>query len=350
MAVEDYSAAEAAAAEALEVRMRLFGPDHADTAASLALLGVVHRETERFGTAESLLREALRIDRAAIGELQEATFEHVVDLAHVLRDARRYEQAVAVLRESLELARREAPQRGHPAVADRLNRLQHFLAWVPDSLEESESLLREMLDMRRRLSSDHSVDLAVARFKLGAVCLLQGKLPEAERLLRPALAAFRRTSYPSDQYLAGATLLLGLVLREQARLEQAEPLLRESARLYRSTRGEHSWTVGLALWDLACVRRTLGDNREADQLEEEAREIFRESPPWTTLQTALRIERIARHSEAAGAFASAAAAWEWVARMRGEICPGHPSDLAARQALAACNGMLNAVPLERQTP
>ena len=81
----DYAAAGRSLEQALGMRRKLLGPEHADVAVTLVELGRVYQDQGFNQRAEPLHREALAIRRKVLGDEHRETAVSLSDLASVLR-------------------------------------------------------------------------------------------------------------------------------------------------------------------------------------------------------------------------------------------------------------------------
>ena len=171
----------------------------------------------------------------------------------------------------VEMARTD---RGTTALTARLMSRCGEVLHAVGQLHDAEPLLRESLDMRRRLhgSRDHS-DVALGLNNLALVLQARGDLAGAEPLVRESLDMDRRLHGSCDHSDVAVDLNnLAQVLQARGDLAGAEPLARESLDMQRRLHGsrDHS-DVALGLNNLARVLQNRGDLAGAEPL-------LRESP------------------------------------------------------------------------
>jgi tetratricopeptide (TPR) repeat protein len=151
-----YDVAEPFARDALRMRRTALGPEHADVAVSLNVLGWLMRERGDLPQADSLLRDAVAVGRRAFGPI------------------------------------------GDPRLARALNDLGvvqiHF-----GRRDEADSYLRESLDMRTRLLGDDNLGVAITRSNLAVVLFEAGDMAGAIALADSAHAGFERNLGPDHQ-------------------------------------------------------------------------------------------------------------------------------------------------------
>jgi tetratricopeptide (TPR) repeat protein len=222
---DDNRPAEALYREALALRRRLLGGRHPDVAASLNGLAIVLDSEGNQPEALALHREALAIRRALYGDDHPAVLQSRNNIAVVLFGMGDFAGAESMFREVLAAERRGGGQR--PTLAMALDNLASAMQ-EQGKLPEAEPLVREALEMRRRIYGDQDHRVAYSLVNLGSILASTGRSEEAERMLRDAIGTLRGT-FPRGHYVTSQALsLLGGCLLDQGRYAEAEPLLLES--------------------------------------------------------------------------------------------------------------------------
>lgn len=169
---------------ALDLRQRLFGARHPAVADSHWNLGAILRRQEHFDDAESHYRYALAIFRDSLGD-DSVEVARVYNGLGALAGARRDNAASEAF--LLEALRRYEKSTGptHPDVGLTLNNIavaQRRLGKV----EESVANARRALAIQTASLPDEHFLVAVTRFTLGSLALMQDDSAEAARWLAPA--------------------------------------------------------------------------------------------------------------------------------------------------------------------
>ena len=143
----------------------------------------------------------------------------------------KYPEATKAFEESLGLARRLYPKNeypdGHTNLVTSLNNLA-FLLQAQGKLADAEPLLRDALDMRKRLFKGDHPDVANSLNNLASLLNAQAKLAEAEPLLRDALAMCKRLFKGDHPDVATSLGNLAALLLAQGKYADAEPLCRDA--------------------------------------------------------------------------------------------------------------------------
>ena len=272
----DFAGAERTLVEALAIRRRLLGPNHADTAETLDDLSGVYRRQGNSQRAEPLIREALEIRRKVLGNGNAKTATSMNDLGLVLWESGDLANAAALFHQSLSIYRKIGPDdansagvinnlalvtedlgdgpgaialfrevlairrkvldRNHPQIAISLNNLSHPLR-VEGKYQEAASLLREALSIGRSALGDGHPLTGTYMLNLARVELLQGRPADAEPLARHGLEIRLRTYHGDEWPIASAKSILGGALTGLGRYDEAEPLLLDAARTLKDVPG-----------------------------------------------------------------------------------------------------------------
>jgi len=227
-----YQEAEATAREALAIRERLMGPEHASTAAGLISLAELLRYYRNQPVeAESLYHRAIEILRkqprprpallsGALGGLE--------SIAHWRGD---HVRAEAFAREVLD-AHRRALGAEHPIVAEAMETIAEHLA-AQRRYSEAEDMLRASIALLQRTVGSEDFRTAGTLTDLGRVHAAAGRLDEAENDLRRALTTMERLEGPVKEYEGEAAALLADVIERRGRTSEASVLFDRAATILR---------------------------------------------------------------------------------------------------------------------
>jgi eukaryotic-like serine/threonine-protein kinase len=215
-------------------------------------------------------------------------------------------------REALTIFRASGADR--PEMAMCLDNLSKLASGRGD-LTRAEPLMRESVEMRRRLYQGAHPDLATGLDNLASLLLEQNKLDEAEPHLREALEIFRATLPAGHPFIAVPLTALANLLDvrgDPAGLAEAEPLIREGLTIREKFQPD--------VWTTFNSRSVLGGvllgQKKLDEAEPVLLDGYREmqereatiDPTSRRLHIAEALERLVRLYEAKGD-ATEAAAW-----------------------------------------
>jgi tetratricopeptide (TPR) repeat protein len=178
---------------ALDLRRRVYGPDHEQVAQSLVDYAWNRRERGDHAGAEIGAREALAIyrkqDAPRVGELR-AFRLLVISLFRQLKHA----EGEAVAQEALAFAR-QLEQEEHPEVANILHALAESKGQQAHHVE-AERLARKAVALHRRVHGNEHPETAWSLIVLAQRLTAQGKHAEAALHYREALAILQK-QYPA---------------------------------------------------------------------------------------------------------------------------------------------------------
>ena len=219
-ALGKYEAAAGQLRPALDIRQRLFGPSHRNTARTRYLLGEALHYGGRYAEAEQLLRSAVEAHAQVFGE------------------------------NSAEVAR----------ALNQLGDLLHSRG----QLVEAESVLRRALEVQLAIAGDRGVDVAVTRRDLATVLRDRGAMNEAKAIYRRSLASLEGRFGPVDPIVARTRSELALLLAETGDHAESEAMLEDNFVAYRKLYPRGHAMEGTTFRNLGVLRLRQHRVREAD--------------------------------------------------------------------------------------
>ncbi len=227
-------------------------------------LGKTYEALGLYVAAEVHLREAVAIRTRVLGDEHAHTLRSNRTLAGVLRAEGKFPEAEALLRQTAEAQQRVLGGE-HPDTLTTMNEYAMAL-WGPGRFAEAEPIHRRTLEIQRRKLGDGHIDTLKSLGNLGVVCHALGKTAEAETLLREALEKSRRVLTDEHPVVAAAMNDLGLLLEDQGNYAEAETLYRKTWELDRRILGpDHPRTL-ITTNNLLRVLRIQGDVAETRPL------------------------------------------------------------------------------------
>jgi len=273
-------------------------------ARTLATLGDVYNSLGLYAEAQALLEEALEAVPPSSDHLREraAVLTHLAELAdrrgaHVAVDSLtamvlshyaaqgwppdslyvsvlsyrgnalgvlgRRDEAAAHHEEALALVRRLEP--GGKRYASLLNNFGVFYADIGEHAR-AEPLLRESLEIDRRIYGPDHPRLATAYNNLASSIHYQGRRTEAEPFYREAVAIGRRAFGPDHPHVAFFAENLATLLDDLGRYDEAEPHYRDALRILESALDAEDPRLATLRRNLALNRHAVGAYGEAETL------------------------------------------------------------------------------------
>lgn len=269
-----FARADSLLARALELRRRLFGPEHADVAAALASLGTLRSDQGRIQESEQLLRQALEIREARLGKRHPDVARTLRDLASVLGTTGANEEAESLVRRAHAIDL-EAYGPVHAEVARDLENLSNILYDKSDFVGAIDAA-RRTLDIRREVLGEEHLETATAKNNLALYVSKVGNLDEAEGLYRDVLAFDIERLGEVHPYTATVTNNLASVLQRKGNFDEAEGLYRRILAVDIQLFGKVHPYVATVMNNLAGVQRERGELDESETLFRDALAMFRQ--------------------------------------------------------------------------
>ena len=253
--------------------------DVADTAEGLARL---YRLEGNYEKAEPLFRQALAVRKAIPGNNDPLVAESLNSLGECLYWEGHDAEAEQLLRQALAL---DAKPDSVPGALTR-NYLALELERKGD-LDEALRLLREAVDISKRMQGEMSPSYAIFLQNLGGAFTRSGDLSAAEATERRALEVRRRISGDDHPDIAYTLNILGWIFLAKGDWQQAEPYLREALTVRQKFLGEQHPLYATSLANLARVMQAKGDYANAEKTYQKALQILKDagkSESWGSAQ------------------------------------------------------------------
>ncbi len=255
-------------ADAIDEAERRAGTELADQPEVLAAvqfsIGRIYGTRARVDRAEALLRSSLDIRRRVLGSEHPETAQSMVALGEQLTAAGKSAESDPLLREAEAFFRR-AQDKGAADLkwfAIALNGLG-LAQTARGEAAAGEQFLLESLKASESLTGSDRGFIPVVLNNLSILKGEQGDIPAAISYLERALEEHRRTPGDSRYYVATVLTNLAFWRILKADYTEAESLLRESIDLFRATVGEENQKAMITMIHLANTLYQRGDYRQA---------------------------------------------------------------------------------------
>ncbi len=263
-----YEGAEPLYRRALDIREKVLGKEHPDTAESLNNLAeLLHSKGDYVG-AEPLNRRALAIFEKVLGKEHLETFITLNNLAELLSDKNDYDEAELIHRRALTIGEKILGSE-HPDTAKNLYNIAGLL-WRKGDYKSAELLHRKALTIREKVLGKEHPDTAASLNGLALVIYSKGDYEEAESLYRQALIIFEGmigAEHPDTAQILNNLALLLYYKRDYVR---AEPLHRRALAIREKILGSEHSDTALSLNNLALVLHSKRDYVGAELLHRRA--------------------------------------------------------------------------------
>jgi eukaryotic-like serine/threonine-protein kinase len=286
-------------------------------------------------TAREILDKGAERIRRELKEEPEVRATLMDTMGNVYDDLGLYGQAEGLLRESLEIRKRVLGNE-NPDVATSLYHLAKVL-YRKNDYDGAETRYREALAMQRKLLGNEHPDVAETLNYLALVVDEKGDYDGAEALLREALAMRRRLF--GNEHLEVAMALNGLagVLDDKGDYTAAEALSREALGMLRKLLGNEHPAVPYTLNILGEVSSHERNFAQAETAFRESLEIGRNIFPRDHVYISTALIGLGKALAARGEVLQASTALREGIEVEKRILPKDVSDLAgAETALGGC--------------
>lgn len=263
--LEQYRDAERFAADALELREKQLGPNHATVAELLILKGDLLLAQEKPAQAEPLYQRALRIRETLYGPLPQPETAEVLVLLAGAQAAQKQTRKAQDIYERVLAVRELAVGAGAPVIAKAMIGLAkiHLVEGQPKKAEPL--VLRAIEVQRTHFGPQHPV-LAGTLVVLAELYAAAGDYPKAKQLAEQALS-IRRETYGPQHPLTAETLLLVVRMEAPSQGPDAPGTLQ-------STERQEVEKAAKSLAGRAEVYEQLGRPEQAEQLYRQALAVF----------------------------------------------------------------------------
>jgi tetratricopeptide (TPR) repeat protein/transcriptional regulator with XRE-family HTH domain len=331
--VGDLPAAEPWLERALEIRGRVLGTDHADTAQSFNDLGELRWTRGELSAAKILFERALAIRERVLGPEHPQTAVSLNNLAVVLWHQGEFAAARALHDRALALHRRLlGPE--HPETAVSLNNLALVLR-DQGEFAAARAMDERALAIRERVLGPEHRDTAHSLNDLAAVLRDQGRFAAARALHDKALAIRERVLGAEHRDTALSLGNLAVVLRDQGEFAAARPLQERALAIRERVLGAEHHETALSLNNLAVLLRDQGELAAARALHDRALAIRERVLGPDHPRTADSLHNLAVVLRDQGELAAARALHERALAIRERVLgPDHPHTAQSLNQLA----------------
>ena len=253
---------------ALEMRLRLYGENHADTIASLLELGTLRLDRVECPVGLSLYDRAVRASEVVFGASSLETVRALTRKAVALDHCHDPDAALALLDRTSERLGTIVDK--DVAEAAEIDVQRALILAKQGKAAAAEKLLDQAAERRRRLFGPRHPSVADVLVDIAALGFQRGAKEEARGLYREALAAYRQ-AYGQRSYAVAATLnKLGAVAWSLFDFDEADQSFRESIELHRIHLGADDLAIAEALSNHALLLRDAGRLGDAERALKEA--------------------------------------------------------------------------------
>lgn len=261
--------------EALDLRLKLLGPDHGDTRTTRHQLAILLESRGETQDAMELYRDALRHREETLGRNHRDLIPHLMNLAALLKADNALDAARPLYHRALQIAERQYGN-AHPTTAACVDNLAGVL-YAGQDLEQAENLYQRALGIAETVFGPEHPATAASAHNLGTVMDAREQYQMAETLFRRALEIRRNTAGEDHMDTASSLHNLAGVLDAIGRYDEAEPMYRRAVETWEKVVGKEHPATATSVNNLADLLREKGEYAEAEGL------YRRNLETWTAL-------------------------------------------------------------------
>jgi CHAT domain-containing protein/tetratricopeptide (TPR) repeat protein len=319
----------------LEIRRRLFGDDHPDSARSYRTLGLILQAQGKYAGAQPLFEKALEIDGRTLGVDHPDTADSYTTLAVNLDARGKYAAAQKLNEKALEIRRRlfgdddsDTAQSYHNLAANLAGQGKYAAA---------EPLFEKALSIHRQVFTENHILTAVCYDNLAMNVNAQGKYSQALPLFEKALEIRRRVLTDDHPDTARSYNVLATNFRATGRYAEAERLAEKALEISRRLIGDdHPDTIAVYN-NLGVIRDDLGRHAAAQPILEKALALRRRLLTEDSPETAQSYNNLAANLDAQGKYVEAQNYHEKALAIRRRLLTDDHPDTARSYNLLARN-------------
>jgi len=246
-----YKQAESIFNQILTIRERVLGPEHIDTAISANNLAYLYVNQGKYEQAEPLYKRALIIRDQTLGPEHPDTAATLNNLATLYNDQGKYAQAESLYLRALAINEKTLGAE-HPITATTLNNLASL---YNDQCKyvQAESLYLRALDISKRALGSEHPSTSISLNNLAYLYTIQNKYAQAEPLFLQVLAIREKTlgiQHPSTETSINN---LASLYTAQGKYTQAEPLFLRALEIREKVLGSEHPDIAISLNNLASL-------------------------------------------------------------------------------------------------
>jgi len=277
--------------KSLSLKLKIYGEEHVEVAASLHTLAILYDIQGKYQEAESLFRQSLAIKEKILEQNHPDVAKSLNSIAVVSMNQGKYEEAETCFQRSLAIKEKNLDP-DHPNIGNTLTNLG-ILYQQQNKYEEAEPLLKRALSISEKASGLDHPDVAASLNNLGSLYEDMGKHEEAEPLYERSLTIWEKALGPEHSDVGIVLHNLANLYRDQGKFDRAEPYYLRSLTIFQKALGEEHPFVAYSFRERANLYRDQGKHADAEILYQRSLEIFEKSMGPNHLNVAETLEQYA---------------------------------------------------------
>ncbi len=302
-----YAKAEPMHLRALAIREKVLGTDHLETATSLNNLAGLYENQGAYAKAEPLYLRALAIREKVLGTDHPETATSLNNLALLYNNQGDYSKAKPLYLRALAIKEKVLGP-GHPKTATSLNNLALLYENQGDYAKAKPLYLRALAISEKALGPDHP-KTATSVNNLAVLYKNQGDYAKVEPLYLRALAIIEKVLGPDHLSTASSLNNLAVLYMHQAAYAKAEPPYLRALAIREKVLGPDHPETATSLNNLAGLYENQGAYAKAEPLYLRALAIWEKVLGTDHPKTATSLNNLAGLYKNQGAYAKAEPLW-----------------------------------------
>ncbi|HVF71351.1 MAG TPA: tetratricopeptide repeat protein [Chthoniobacterales bacterium] len=259
-----YSQAVPIATKLFKLREKTLGAEHADTAASLNMLGFLHDRMGDYAVAAPLYQRSLQIREKVLGPDHPDTATSLNNLAFLYYTMGDYKQAEPLYLRSLKVSEKAlGPEHSNTAVS--INNLA-LLYYQTGDLAKAEPLLQRALEIIENVLGPEHPHTATGLNNLAGLYRKAGDYAKAEPLFQRSLKIMEEAVGAEHPDTATTLNNLGGLYQNMGDYTKAERYFQRTIKIREKTLGPDHPDIAVSLNSLALLYAVMGRRKEALEL------------------------------------------------------------------------------------
>ncbi len=261
----DYADSEKFCRQSTEIYRQIGEGESKDVANNLILLGLLLADKGQLDEAEKTYAESLDIFRK-VGLMETQAAGSVLNnLGHLAAQRGDYDKAVQYYKEDIAAGRKQPDAFSQASLATTLQNLGAVYKQKGD-YAQAEPLIREAVDLRRKLLGERHPHVAIAQAHLSDLFYREGEYDKAIEEAQSALELQRAVLPAGHADIARSLVALGQALTAKGEAARAEPILRDAVEIRTKTLTNGSPLLSAATSALGECLAVQGKFQEAEPL------------------------------------------------------------------------------------
>jgi len=317
----------------LNIREKVLGPEHVDTAFTLRGLAILYSEKGDNAKAEPLFQRCLQIREKVLGPDHTDTVDALRNLAALYVRTGDYMKAEPLFQRCLQI-REKVLGPEHSDTADALDDLALNYGKKGD-YTKAEPLFQRCLQIREKVLGPEHIDTAATLNSLAVLYYQKGDFTNAEPLFQRCLQIREKVLGPGHPDTVSTLSGLAALYDKKGDYDKAEPLLQKCLQIQEQVLGMEQPETGLTLNDLAWLYTEKGDYAKAESYYQQSLQVMEKALGAENIKTTIPLNGLAMLYSENGDYDKAKPLFQKCLQIREKaLGPEHLDTVSAQVGLA----------------